>query len=587
MSEQELKLHVPASAAASIEKTLRKAKCETISLRAMYFDTPDRELARSKIAIRLRQEGQNWVQTLKMPGNNAVTKLELNHNRPSPVLDLSLYAGTPAEAALLKLSKPLVLRYETDITRQYRRQRTRKGTVEIAFDTGVIRSGELELPVSEVEFELVSGSPEAIFDIGKKWLTQFKLVLDLRSKSHRGDALAQSAANIRNAGNTASQDAIRHNEVQRFWAPRKARVYEIDRQNTATQALISVTTECLEQICANAGSLAEADTLGVIEVGRPEHVHQLRIGMRRLTSNWRLFAGLAWLPDEALRNELRVHLARFGATRDLDVMLATIVPVLNEAGMPQMQFDSHEAGATPHDIAKDPAFQLWLVRLLEWTVTAPATDPVATSQNESQNSQIIERAEYQADGALPAAAETGDSSNIEIIGIESVADGQAGASTDTTPPATEALSSIEPIEPIIIPLTPSPEPRPILRKVLERRLNKWNRQIVGHWKKEDKSNIESYHDLRKRIKRMRYALNVYEGLRPNCNLGPYVKKLAAAQEVFGHLNDISTALTFFSGQTDDHPGAWFAVGWLTATLETLKHQADEALARIPGKIRFD
>lgn len=568
MSEQELKLHVPAAAAAQVEKALKKAKCETISLRAMYFDTADRELAKSKIAIRLRLEGDNWVQTLKMPGSNALTKLELNHSRPSPVLDLSLYAGTPAEAALLKLAKPLELRYETDITRLYRRQRTRKGTIEIAFDTGVIRAAELELPVSEVEFELVSGSPEAIFEIGKKWLSQYKLILDLRSKSQRGDALAQSAANIRIADNTSVKNATRDSEVLRFWAPRKARAYEIDKQDSATQALVSVTTECLEQICANAGALAEIDTLGVVQVGRPEHVHQLRIGMRRLTSNWKLFTGLAWLPEQQVRDELRVHLGRFGATRDLDVMLATVVPVLNEAGMPAMQFSSHEDGATPHDIAIDPLFQQWLLRLLEWSVLTPTTDPVAAIANDTESLQVdgiedAQSAEQAPDE--PAAAEQST---------------QAAAAPTTAGAATQ-------IEPIIIPLTPLPHGRPILRRLLEQRLNKWNRQIVRHWKTEDKSDIEAYHDLRKRIKRMRYALNVYEGLRPNCNLSGYVKKLAAAQEVFGHLNDMSTALTFFSAHTQTHPGAWFAVGWLTATLETLKHQADEALTHIPAKIRYD
>lgn len=568
MSEQELKLHVPAPAAAQVEKALKKAKCETIALRAMYFDTADRELAKSKIAIRLRLEGDNWVQTLKMPGSNALTKLELNHNRPSPVLDLSLYAGTPAEAALLKLAKPLELRYETDITRLYRRQRTRKGTIEIAFDTGVIRAAELELPVSEVEFELVSGSPEAIFEIGRKWLSQYKLVLDLRSKSQRGDALAQSAANIRLADNASVKNATRDSEVLRFWAPRKARAYEIDKQDSATQALVSVTTECLEQICANAGALAEIDTLGVVAVGRPEHVHQLRIGMRRLTSNWKLFAGLAWLPDQEVRDELRVHLGRFGATRDLDVMLATVVPVLNKAGMPAMQFSSHEDGATPHDIAKDPSFQQWLLRLLEWTVLTPTTDPVAVISDDTEQVQLdVVDDEQLADlmHSEPAAAE-------QSIGAAPVP-AAVGASTQ--------------IEPIIIPLTPLPHGRPVLRRLLEQRLNKWNRQIVRHWKTEDKSDIEAYHDLRKRIKRMRYALNVYEGLRPNCNLSGYVKKLAAAQEVFGHLNDMSTALTFFAAHTQTHPGAWFAVGWLTATLETLKHQADEALTHIPAKIRYD
>jgi len=568
MSEQELKLHVPAAAAAQVEKALKKAKCETISLRAMYFDTADRELAKSKIAIRLRLEGDNWVQTLKMPGSNALTKLELNHSRPSPVLDLSLYAGTPAEAALLKLAKPLELRYETDITRLYRRQRTRKGTIEIAFDTGVIRAAELELPVSEVEFELVSGSPEAIFEIGKKWLSQYKLILDLRSKSQRGDALAQSAANIRLADNASVKSATRDSEVLRFWAPRKARAYEIDKQDSATQALVSVTTECLEQICANAGALAEIDTLGVVQVGRPEHVHQLRIGMRRLTSNWKLFTGLAWLPEQQVRDELRVHLGRFGATRDLDVMLATVVPVLNEAGMPAMQFSSHEDGATPHDIAIDPLFQQWLLRLLEWSVLTPTTDPVAAIADDTEPLQVdgIEDAQSAEQAPNePAAAEQST---------------PAAAASTTAGAATQ-------IEPIIIPLTPLPHGRPILRRLLEQRLNKWNRQIVRHWKTEDKSDIEAYHDLRKRIKRMRYALNVYEGLRPNCNLSGYVKKLAAAQEVFGHLNDMSTALTFFSAHTQTHPGAWFAVGWLTATLETLKHQADEALTHIPAKIRYD
>ena len=568
MSEQELKLHVPAAAAAQVEKALKKAKCETISLRAMYFDTADRELTKSKIAIRLRLEGDNWVQTLKMPGSNALTKLELNHSRPSPVLDLSLYAGTPAEAALLKLAKPLELRYETDITRLYRRQRTRKGTIEIAFDTGVIRAAELELPVSEVEFELVSGSPEAIFEIGKKWLSQYKLILDLRSKSQRGDALAQSAANIRLADNASVKSATRDSEVLRFWAPRKARAYEIDKQDSATQALVSVTTECLEQICANAGALAEIDTLGVVQVGRPEHVHQLRIGMRRLTSNWKLFTGLAWLPEQQVRDELRVHLGRFGATRDLDVMLATVVPVLNEAGMPAMQFSSHEDGATPHDIAVDPLFQQWLLRLLEWSVLTPTTDPVAAIADDTEPLQVdgIEDAQSAEQAPNePAAAEQST---------------PAAAASTTAGAATQ-------IEPIIIPLTPLPHGRPILRRLLEQRLNKWNRQIVRHWKTEDKSDIEAYHDLRKRIKRMRYALNVYEGLRPNCNLSGYVKKLAAAQEVFGHLNDMSTALTFFSAHTQTHPGAWFAVGWLTATLETLKHQADEALTHIPAKIRYD
>ncbi|KAG1388300.1 hypothetical protein G6F59_016019 [Rhizopus arrhizus] len=98
-----------------------------------------------------------------MPGINAIPRSELNHPRPGPVLDLSVYAGTEVEAALAAVKGELGLRYETDVQRLLRKVRTRFGTVELAYDTGILRAGALELPISELEFELVSGRPAAIF----------------------------------------------------------------------------------------------------------------------------------------------------------------------------------------------------------------------------------------------------------------------------------------------------------------------------------------------------------------------------------------------------------------------------------------
>ena len=163
MSEQELKLHVPAASRPAVQREIKQREATRIRLHAMYFDTPERELARARIAIRLRQEGRDWVQTLKMPGINAITRIELNHPRPGPVLDLSVYAGTEVEAALSAIKGELGLRYETDVQRLLRKVRTRYGTIELAYDTGILRAGALELPISELEFELVSGRPAAIF----------------------------------------------------------------------------------------------------------------------------------------------------------------------------------------------------------------------------------------------------------------------------------------------------------------------------------------------------------------------------------------------------------------------------------------
>ncbi|NOL50480.1 CYTH and CHAD domain-containing protein [Pelistega europaea] len=611
MSEQELKLHVPQHSRHKIQKYLGKA--DKISLRAMYFDTSDRQLAKAKVAIRLRQEGDEWVQTLKMAGANSLSRIEMNHRRQGPVLDLSLYAGTAAETILAKLTKPLELRYETDVLRLYKIQRTRTGRVEIAYDTGFIRAGRLELPLNEVEFELKSGDVQAIFDIGLRWIKQYDLILDTRTKSHRGDALASMMAKI-NEVDDEFKPHVESQETARFWAERKARPYALEKHLNSTQALCRLTEECIEQIAMNAAYLAEVDTAGVLSVASPEHVHQLRIGMRRLASNWRLFNGAAHLPDLALQTQLKQFLAQFGATRDTDVMLESIMPSLQKAGMPNIEID-HYQGRSATDMARDSRFQVFLVKLLAWVATTPLTDPITEDNMGKESNQPIsnppesgtidfgkEVNTTENDTNLNA-HETDAATKFALPSHTTIADNSVDSSTNTNAPATtEALSSISDQGIItttglevatdmpamsIIPLIPSKQAQQGLRKTLEKRLNKWNKAIISHWKHNDRKNIEAYHDLRKRIKRMRYGLNVYEGVEGHANLNAYVKRLAHAQEVFGALNDHATALNYFTSITDKHPEAWFAVGWLSAQLTDLKREADVALKRLPKKIIFD
>ena len=100
MLEQELKLHVPATARPGVERELARGALARTRLRALYFDTSTRALARAKISLRLRLEGRRWVQTLKMPGQDSLSRIELNRARPGPILDLSAYAGLPAGAVL-------------------------------------------------------------------------------------------------------------------------------------------------------------------------------------------------------------------------------------------------------------------------------------------------------------------------------------------------------------------------------------------------------------------------------------------------------------------------------------------------------
>ncbi|ARP79883.1 inorganic triphosphatase [Bordetella genomosp. 8] len=589
MSEQELKLHVPAAARANVERELRQAGAERVPLHAMYFDTPERELARARIAIRLRREGRNWVQTLKTPGANAITRVEMNHPRPGPILDLSVYAGTEVHDALAALKGELELRYETDVIRLVRKTRTRQGTVEIAYDQGVLRAGEFELPISEVEFELMSGRPAAIFATARTWLPRHGLVLDPRSKSERGDSLAQLAHTLARPGLT--EDA-RKAAIAEFWGPRATKPIHLSPGMTPPQGLAAVASECLNQIMRNAAMLAEVDTLDVYGAGQPEHVHQLRVGIRRLRSAWRLFRGWAELPSDDAQNALREYFAAFGANRDQDVLQESIIPALVKAGMPTFPIPgSDTAPVAARDTAAGKAFQGWLLDMLEWTLDVrPAPETLETAMAGGAAPGGNAHKSLRLPGGLLAAAEDGaasaagkDSGGGAIDAADAGAQDVDRAGGNGVYAGTPAHDP-EIIHPTIIPLTPR-EPRD-LPTLLGRRLRKWHKQVLAEGQRFAELDIPTRHDLRKRAKRLRYGLSFAESLLPANRMRDYRRRLAAVQDVLGEMNDLSVAHDLYRQWSSRHPQAWFALGWISARQEKLTGEAQRAFAKLGAAKRF-
>ena len=394
MSEQELKLHVPREARAGVEKALRRGTVTTVRLRAQYFDTPDHDLARAGVALRLRLEGRHWVQTLKMPGKHHLEKIELNSSRPGPSLDLSVFAATPAKRIMAKHGQALDMVYQTDVRRLLRRIRTPAGLVEVALDQGHIQATDIKLPVSEVEFELVSGQPQAMFLLGLKWLSTYGLVLDLRSKAERGSTLARLAKHLGRLGqlDDAATTAARAKAIASYWPPRSATAIKLNGEMTCEQALSAVTMECLSQIARNAAVLAEIDTAGLYRAGTPEHTHQLRVGIRRLRSAWSLFQKLAPLPPEPWRQELKTHFAALGTARDDDVLRETVMPELSAAGQPPLELENQTEQAPSMSITKSVAFQRWLVELLAWTIDAHPLQAEAADSSHSNKTPDLQDA---------------------------------------------------------------------------------------------------------------------------------------------------------------------------------------------------
>ncbi|MCD0504151.1 CYTH and CHAD domain-containing protein [Bordetella petrii] len=539
MSEQELKLHVPAAARRAVQQEVRQGDAARIRLHALYFDTPTRELARARIALRLRQEGRDWVQTLKAPGADAITRIEVNHPRPGPVLDLSVYAGTEFEGPLSAIKGDLGLRYETDVQRQLRRVRSRYGTIELAYDTGVLRAGSLELPISELEFELLSGRPAAIFAVARRWQQRHGLVLDARSKSERGDALANLASELATLdADDPDMQARRGTAIARFWAPRGASSVKLDEAMTPPQAMGRVAAECLDQVARNAAMLAEVDTLGVYPAGHSEHVHQLRVGMRRLRSAWRLFDGWVAPAPAAVQHGIRTHFSAFGQNRDQDVLNETVTPVLLKAGMPVINFDAPPPDIDSQAIAASKAFQGWLLDTLEWSLDVQPAAPAAPP-------------------APIAPSDTAPEPSFRLDGT--------GAAPSVTP--------------TIIPMLPDNEPKPLAR-LLAKRLHRWHSKVAAQGTQFMTLDIPARHDLRKRGKRLRYGLSFAESLLPQAKLRGYRKQLSAVQDLLGEINDLAMAKDYYQACTATQPQAWFALGWISARLDKLTVEAQKAFDQL-------
>jgi len=361
MNELELKFQVPATAAPALRAELRRRGARVVHLAAIYYDTADFTLARAGLALRMRQEGPRFVQTLKAKGRNLVERFE--HNVPlrgsreaPPAMRVDRHEASPAGAALRAAldrcdSPRLAARYATDVRRLKCDLKLPGAVVEAAFDEGTITAGPRSVPVRELELELKSGDVGALCALAAEWSTYGGLWLDTRSKSARGFQLAHDAP----AG-----------------APAKATRPDVQKTMDGAAFLRAVVRATLDQVLGNTSEIAAGS-------GGEEHVHQARVGLRRLRTALRELADLdPGLDGAHWEGPLARVFAQLGVARDAVTAARAARPLLEHAQAPKVQWDAQEE-ADPVAAVRDAAFQRVLIELLAYGLQDPVVETVSVS----------------------------------------------------------------------------------------------------------------------------------------------------------------------------------------------------------------
>ena len=177
----------------------------THDLLSIYYDTPELHLARQGMGLRLRRQGDTWVQTVKfVPATTSSssldndaeessrglhTRVEIEHVTATQALELQHIEHAPMRDFLTSASIAPVLQpvFTTRIQRtQWHIPCPKNGMAELALDIGTIECNTHTMPVSEVEIELKQGALEALLPIVQTLQQELALSPQPYNKAERG-----------------------------------------------------------------------------------------------------------------------------------------------------------------------------------------------------------------------------------------------------------------------------------------------------------------------------------------------------------------------------------------------------------------
>ena len=312
-----------------------------------YFDTPKHVLRRNGVSLRVRRAGNKHIQTIKTARNGiALGRGEWESKIESNEPDFRAARGTALEPLLSKnIRRDLDPIFATHIHRTLIPLRPGNSVVELALDQGHVKVGRNTTPLAEVELELKNGSVADLFRAARMVAELVPAKLAVKTKSEQGYALVEDQP----------IDAVRASKIT------------LRRKAKLSSAFQVIARSVLHHIAANEPAVL---------AGKPEGVHQMRIGVRRLRAAIWVFSKLLRSKQtETIKRDLKWLAGKLGPVRDLDVFLNTKVHRLADEQPPiagfyelisELVYRRDLAAEAAKSAISSPRYRLLVFNALEW-----------------------------------------------------------------------------------------------------------------------------------------------------------------------------------------------------------------------------
>lgn len=293
--ETEIKLRASRETLAALRehpllKKRNKSGWIQTDLSNQYFDTPERELAAAKVALRVRKDGDQIIQTLKTRGQSVAGLSERNeYNWPlaKAKLDLKKLDGECWPEQLAELDKKTIKpMFTTDFVREkaeiaWGRGKT-KVVIEAALDLGKVIVGKHKEEICELELELREGEPDALLELAAELAQTLPLMPCDISKAERGYRLVDPTSYSLNlpAPTLTAETTVDDAYQALAWyllgsSQRLAEQYRFNGHWRLLQDWVITLTE-LRALTASLGQAAPR-----------ARTHDLRIALDTLLEDWR------------------------------------------------------------------------------------------------------------------------------------------------------------------------------------------------------------------------------------------------------------------------------------------------------------